>query len=272
MILDYIDTPCQDRVSHEDFLHEPFTAFLRQAVHLSDAFNHCKRHFPKKKNGDYNKDSLHSLQEIASPILAGLLSNLELFQRSVYGGLFDLTHKIPDYTPSALVKNLKAANIDIGIQHVIGYRGTKAATGDMVADALPGWHEPRKVNNYFRGMLNVEPFYTDQQDEELSVLWQLRHSIVHTGGTLTFPDSQKLRALGILGNRAVVFRPQMVDAVVIWFHTLLKAVHSSFFPKVKGRFKEGYSGETKSAIDRLFALDSPRKAWLKDAGHQTVQL
>jgi len=261
MILDYMDNPTRDRVSHEGFLNQPFTSFLKQAVHLSDAFNHCKRHFPKKKDGDYNKDSLHSLQEIAGPILASLLSNLELFQRSIYGGLFDLTHKIPEFSSKGLIKGLRAAEVDVSIHHVIGYRGVKAAAGDIVADALPGWHDPRKVNNYFKGLLNIEPFYNAQRCNELSILWQLRHGIVHTGATLTPPDSQKAPELNMYSNRAIVFRPQMVEAVVIWFHKLLKEVHESFYPKVQARFTSGYTGDAKDALDELFKLDSPRKSY-----------
>jgi len=261
MILDYLDTPTRDRVSHDDFLSHPFTSFLRQSVHLSDAFNHCKRHFPKKKNNDYNKDSLHSLQEIASPILASLLSNLELFQRAIYGGLFDLTHKIPGYSSKGLMKGLRAAEVEVSIHHVLGYRGVKAAAGDIVADALPGWHDPRKVNNYFKALLNIEPFYENKQCEELALLWQLRHGIVHTGATLTPPDSQKAPQLNEHAGRAIVFRPQMVEGVVIWFHKLLKAVNESFFPKVKGRFKSAYKGEVETALNELFRMESPRRSY-----------
>lgn len=261
MILSYLDVPTRDRVDHEHFLSEPFTSFLREAVHLSDAFSHCRRHFPKKKSGDYTKDSLHSLQEIASPILAGLLSNLELFQRSVYAGLFDLTHRIPGFSSKGLIKGLKEAEVSVTINNVIGYRGIKAAAGDIVADALTGWHDPTKVNGYFKGLLNIEPFYDKKQCDELSVLWQLRHGIVHTGGTLTPPDSQKVSQLNEYANRPIVFRPQMVEGIVIWFHKLLKAVNETFYPKVKGRFKSGYVGDVKTALDELFRLDSPRKSY-----------
>lgn len=143
------------------------------------------------------------------------------------------------------MSNLKAADIEISLHHVVGYRGTSTAAGDIVADALSGWHDPRKVNGYFKALLNIDNLYTSDQSEELALLWQLRHSIVHTGGTLTLPDSQKHQALNNRGNTVVVFRPQVLEGAAIWFHRLLKQVHDSYFPKVQARFKTGYVGDAK---------------------------
>ncbi len=263
-VLDYLTDPVTDRVSYDDFLTRPFHAFLRQSVHLADAFNSCLRHFPKKpvRKDEYTKDSIHSMQEIATPLLASLMSNLELLQRSVYAKLFDLSSHIPDFDTTKLLKNLRSADVDVGIHHVVGYRGAPAAAGNIVANALSGWHDPRKVNQYFKALLNIGPFYPDEVHDELGVLWQMRHSIVHTGGTLTAPDSQKLLPLVQYGERAVVFRHQFILAVVVRFHKILKGVRDNFYPKVTARFKTRYRDSVKRQIDELFFLDSPRKSWL----------
>lgn len=259
--LDYLTNPVVDRVTYEHFLATPFYAFLRQAVHLTDAFNSCVRHFQKKRiTKEYTKDSIHSMQEIASPLVVSIMSNLELFQRSVYARLFDLSSHIPDLGTEALLEKLKA--YDVGIRHIIGYRGASAAAGNIIADALGSWHDPGKVNQHFEALLNIPGFYPDDVMAELAVLWQMRHSIVHTGGTLTVPDSQKIPALVAHGGKPVIFRHQFLEAIVRRLHKILKRVHDGFYPKVTGRFKAGYAGQVKKNIDTLFRLDSPRKSWL----------
>ncbi len=261
-MLDYLTEPVADRVNYQDFIEQPFYAFLRQAVHISDAFNECLRHFPKKINDEYTKDALHSMQEIASPLLASLMSNIELFQRCLYAKLFDLTYFIPDFKPKNLAQALKNAEVEVGVLHLVSYRGNPTAAGGIIADAMTGWHDPLRVNGYFKVLLNIEPFYPEDVVQEISILWQMRHSIVHTGGTFTVPDAQKLEALNGLGGKAVVLRPLAINSLVIRFHKILCQVHQGFYPKVKSRFKTGYEGDVKKQIDELFHLDSPRKAWL----------
>ena len=263
MLLDYLTEPVTDRVDYEDFLASPFRAFLHQSVHLFDAFNSCRRHFARKpvRKAEYTKDSVHSMQEIASPLLVALMSNLELLQRCVFAKLFDLSS--PLFSPDVLLQRLRQADIAIDMRHVVGYRGNEAAVGNIVADALTGWHDPSKVNEYLMGLLNAGQFYPDDVAQEIRVLWQLRHSIVHTGGTLTVPDAQKVEELGPYAGRAIVFRYQAVDGIVRWFHRALNTVRDGFFPKVRARFKTGYEGHVKHDINTLFKLDSPRASWLK---------
>jgi hypothetical protein len=262
-ILQYLTDPVADRVNYEDFMEKPFAAFCRQAVNISDAFNHCVRKFPKKTSEEYTKDSLHSMQEIASPLLASLMANLELFQKAVYARLFDLTFYIPDFNTRNLVQNLRATELDISISQIVGYRGNIMAAGNIVADAFTAWHDPLKVNAYFKALLNVEPFYQDKYVDELAVLWQLRHSIVHTGGTLTVLDAQKNESLVSKGGTPIVFRHHVFPAIVIRFHKMLKQVRNSFYPKVTGRFKTAYTENVKKQIDKLFLLESPRMVWLE---------
>ena len=262
--MEYIEEPVNDRIVYEDFIQKPFYAFLVQSVHLSDSFNSCLRHFPRKpvKQDEYTKDSIHSMQEIASPILVSLMSNLELMQRSVFSCLFDLTCSIPGYSIDSLAKNLREIDVKLGIKVIVGYRGTKEAAGSIVASALTGWHNPEQVNRYFKILLNIHPFYSDEICKEIKLLWQLRHCIVHTGGTITVPDSQKIPDLVTQGGNAVVFRHQFVNAIVRRFHKLLSEVRNSFYPRVIGRFGEGYRDSTAERIDTLFFIDSPRKSFL----------
>jgi len=40
--------------------------------------------------------------------------------------------------------------------------------------------------------------------------WQLRHSIVHTGGTITLPDAQKIKLLSSFGGHTITFQDQFI--------------------------------------------------------------
>lgn len=263
--LDYLDQPVRDRVTFSDFAEKPFTAFLTQAVHLTDSFNSCIRHFQRKpkRRTEFTKDSVHSMHEIAPLILASLMSNLELFQRSLFARLIDLTQEIPDYSVSELEKKLRDNRLNFSIGSLLGYRGTAAAAGQIICSALSGWQNPRKVNEYSQMFFNIDKMYSEDICKKLCILWQLRHCIVHTGGTITTPDSQKLESLKLYGGRAAVFRHQFVRATVIDFHRILKEVRDDYCIRVRGRFGDAYRGDLKCRLDNLFSLDSPRKSWLK---------
>ena len=54
------------------------------------------------------------------------------------------------------------------------------------------------------------------------MLWQLRHSIVHTAGTIGRPDAQKVPDLASFGNHEIVAPPTFIDATARRLHRVVR--------------------------------------------------
>jgi hypothetical protein len=260
----YIEKNAIVDVNFSDYENTPATAFLKQVVHLSDAINHCKRHFRKSEGEPYTKDSLDSIYMLSCATLASMMGHFETFERCLFAGLFELTERIPKFNANAALKKLKGdSSINITLQSLAGWRGRAATAGMILADNLGNWHEPEIVNSYIAAFVPDCTFFASDHIKELKVLWQLRHSIVHTGGTLTRPDAQKVPALTTLADQSIVVRHQFVFAVARRFHKIVKEAMSTLQWKLVAKAGALCPPELKEGIDQLCKVESPRKAWLK---------
>lgn len=95
------------------------------------------------------------------------------------------------------------------------------------------------------------------------MLWQLRHSIVHTGGTLTLPDAQKIPVLSQLGNKKVVFEKNFIFEVARKLHPLVKEATEGIGIAFKSEVISGIDAAAQRDIDEFFKIKSSIGAWLR---------
>lgn len=95
----------------------------------------------------------------------------------------------------------KERKLEVDLVRLAAHRSEGVApVGMLIADSMRGWHDPEAVNGMFRAFGSGTDLFSRDDCERLAVLWQFRHSIVHTGGTLTQPDAQKVEAIKSLGD------------------------------------------------------------------------
>lgn len=262
--VDYIevsDDPSES--SLEVYARSPAAAFLAQAVHLSNATEYCTRTFARKKDGTFTKDAQDTIYRISSATLASLMGHFETYQHFLFAGLLETTRLMSAFEIDSCIADLKKhGNLAVDLVRVSAFRGQPTPIGQIMADNLNGWHYPQKVNSYFKAVVPNHDFYTKKEVRELKVLWQLRHSTVHTAGWLTQPDSQKVEALSGHGNREIRLNYQFVPAVARRFHSVVSRSVRALEKKVRNSLDDALMDIETEEIDNLFLVDSPRKAWL----------
>lgn len=249
--------------SLRNYTDTPASTFLKECVHIWDAFNMCKRRFSKKRDGTYTKDSRDSLHRIAAAALGSLLGHFETYERFLFAGAVEATRFISTFDVGALCKRLeKDSNVSVSLTHLAAYRGEPASIGRLWADNLPGWHNPERVNQHFKAILPDVQFYGQKDIRRLQVLWQLRHSVVHTGGWLTRADSQKVTGLGELAGKPILLNDSFIDAASRRLHQVVKAATTRFGTRFVERLPADLGEAEREAATNLFRVASPRTSWL----------
>jgi len=248
----------------DEYARSPAHAFLVQVAHIFDAVNQCKRHFPKKTDGTYTSDSQDSLYIISTAALASLMSHFETFQRFTLAGLIEVTRLIPNFKIEVCCRKLEqVSRLNLSLVQISGYRGQPASIGRLVSDNLSGWHEPEKVNDHFKAIMGSDfSFYSNKEIRELRVLWQLRHSIVHTAGWLTQPDAQKVKELNDFGNMPIKLGINFIPAVVRRMHPIVKRGINHLEEKYRVKLPTKLTQAEQEEISNLFNVDSPIASWL----------
>ncbi len=247
-----------------DYSREPGATFLIQALHLSDAVNHCYRHFPRKPvaANEFRKDGQDSLYRLSAATLASIMGHFEIFQRFLFAGLVEVTRLMPSFSMVKAVKSLtKQTRVEIDLADLGAYRGAPAQVGRLIADNLPGWHDPAAVNSYFRSVVPNVDLYSKKQQPFLQVLWQVRHSIVHTGGWLSVTDAQKVGELAAYGGRPILLGGRAVDSVVRRLHPLVKESVGRLEVAARGLLPADLEDEEEQEVAGLFVVRSSRNSW-----------
>jgi len=121
------------------------------------------------------------------------------------------------------------------------------------------------VNQHFAALVHDVQFYSGKEVDELELLWQLRHSVVHTAGWLTHADAQKTVGLVALADRPILLNENFVEATARRLHAIVarstRAMGVKFVAKVTSA-----TAADRAAIEALFEVSSPRANWLKNAG------
>lgn len=262
---EYLTNSSNSHVSHDDYLESPACAFLKYSIEAKSAIDLCIRHFPKNQDSNFNKDALDSLQHLVVAVLPTVMGHFETYQRYLFAGTFDLSVFLTSFNVEDFFKKLaKETNIQIDWTRLAAHRTTGAnSVGTLLSDSMSGWHSPDQVNKYFCCFgLRYNIFSGDDQ-ERLSTLWQLRHSIVHTGGTLTLADAQKVTSLKNLGGRNIAFEKNFIFEVSRKLHPLVQQSTTELGKVFKSDLISRVSQEDRLKIDRFFEVKSSVGAWLK---------
>ena len=142
----------------------------------------------------------------------------------------------------------------------------EADVGDVIADSMPGWHDPDRVNAYFRAVLPQHCFYSVAACKELQLLWQLRHSIVHCGNVITPGDALKVRALRKYRSRLLQFDEAFFPALGRRLHILVRGVLDPLMSHIDPLLiiEDFDTEEDREHTLRLIAgYESPRKSWFQ---------
>ena len=245
-------------------MDSPATAFLKYTVEAKDAVNHCQQHFRTNNDGSFSKDALDSLQHILSAFLPAIMGHFETYQRYLFAGVFERSGLLQNFQVNDFFRRLKKeASLEIDPVMMSAYRGFGASAGILLADSLPGWHNPEKVNKYFEAFSFNSRFFSSDDCRRLRTLWQLRHSIVHTGGTITIPDAQKVKELSAFGDSPIVFHNQFVFEVSRKMHPLVQDATNRIAQAFRKGMLAHVSEDEKDAVDNLFRVKSSVGVWLK---------
>ena len=98
--------------------------------------------------------------------------------------------------------------------------------------------------------------------EKIKTLWQLRHSIVHTGGTLTLADAQKVKSLKTSGGKNIAFEKQFIFEVARKFHPIIEKATKGLGDKFKERLSPNIEKEDMEKINNFFEVKSSIHVWL----------
>lgn len=250
----------------EDYTVSPATAFLKYTVEAKSAVDLCSRHFPKKTNGNHSSASTDSLEHIVKAMLPALMGHFETYQRFLFAGIFDHSTLLGGFEVESFFKKLKKeTDVQINLSRLAAHRGIGASSiGMLLADAMKGWHSPEKVNSYFDAFGVKTQFFSNDDCRRLNVLWQLRHSIAHTAGTLTLADAQKVAALSGLGDTNIVFENNFIFEVSRKLHPIVQAATERLGMELKGRVIPGAPKSEVNTFHRLFEVKSSIAVWLKN--------
>ena len=253
-------------VGHLDYLESPASAFLKYTIEAKSSLDLCVRHLPKKNNSKvYKKNSLDTLQHLQTALLPAVMGHLETFQRYLFAGMFDHSIYLDAFDPDAFFKKIKDyLNVGIDPVRLSAYRGIGVTSiGVLLADHLDGWHSPNKVNHFFECYGLNHQFWSNDACEKLAVLWQLRHSIVHTGGTLTRADAQKVKPLEIYADRKIIFEQPFIYELSRKLHPIVKKATEGIGGKFKKGLKPDVDSDTVQKVTNLFKVRSSVPVWLQ---------
>jgi len=213
-------------ISHQEYIVSPATAFLRYCTDATNAIEYCQKYFPRNADDGFTKDGLASLQHMSAALLPAIMGHFETYQRYLFTGLFETSHLIRGFNITKFFKKIDKEKIET--INLAGYRGFNATAGILLADSL-GWHDPEKVNSHFKSFEVETEIFSSIDCRDLNILWQLRHSIVHTGGSITLPDAQKVDKLHEHGGKVIVFDNNFIPEVCRRFHPLIKGATERVF-------------------------------------------
>lgn len=252
----------ESHIKFEDYASCPATTFLRYAIDAKDASEYCKKYFQTNKSGEYNKNASDSLNHIVVALLPSLMGHFETFQRSVFAGLFEYSRYIKDFDTKKFMSRIeKIQDFGINPSRLVGYRGQPASIGQLLADSLSCWHDPVKTNQLILAFELKVNFYDPEAIRDLQILWQLRHSIVHTGGCLTLPDAQKVHKLSDFAGKPLVFSSTFITAVSKRMHAIvsdsMKRLKYSFCKQIPNNVID-----SDKTIKTFFDVESKSKTWI----------
>ena len=259
-----VEAGIRNLAEERSYRTHPASHFLQTVVDTENAITHCEQNFTKRRGGDYTQVSNKHLRTINRAVLPALMGHFEIFQISLFAGLVEATRMVEGFDAKIFAKELKKSyGLEINVQRSLAFRGREVDIGDLIADSLPGWHDSSKVNGYFALVCKDSQFYSNNNIRTLNVLWQFRHSIVHTGGRLTTADAHKLTDLQGFENVRLDFEAKFLFGVARRFHTVVgKSVQRLKERFFQLRLRQNLTESEEEELQNLFECQSPRLSWL----------
>ncbi|MEX2581155.1 MAG: hypothetical protein WD342_19005 [Verrucomicrobiales bacterium] len=251
--------------SHAQHEVPPAGVFLREVVAICDSVTHCARHFARKKDGSLTKDGSDSYHAILTSSFAVMMSHFEIYQRQQFAEFINYLDFIKTVDDTQLAKGLEKQGCELSIIRLLAGRGDPREPGQIIADALTGWHDPTKVNTLYSLVFRDLSFFSNEYCRELSLMWQIRHSIVHTGGVITREDCMKHSQLQGYQDRQLRFDEGFIVAVARRFHIMLQKSLAPIKVQVRNSLvttvTEGEDLDDWTNV--ICGYTSPRASWFK---------
>lgn len=268
---EYIEENSTNKVTLQLYSSSPSTAFLKYVVDAKNAAEQCRLKFKPSPHAAYSKEALSSFQTINAGLHAAIMGNFETYQKYLFARMFEYTPYLQKFNIKEFIKNLQddsKSGIPIDLERLCAYRSNSVAVGLIIADSLKNWQAPSVVNKYFMAFakaMKVSPreFFTPDARNTLSILWQMRHSIVHTASTITIPDAQKVDKLNAYSGKVIALRPQFIHAVARKMHKLVKASTESVKIAFIANLKPTTPANVRIDIEKLFEVKSSINVWLR---------
>lgn len=260
-----IDAPASaHKTSLNAYLNCPASTLLTYICDAHDSFFHCKNKFTKLKSGKYNKDSEDSLHYISCAILGTVMGYFETYQKTLFAGLVEMSSIFPGFAPDKFLENFKKNNIEISIPviRLLAFRTLNAPVGLVLAEALSGWHNPGKVNTFFKIIGCKQDLFSPDDVSDIEVLWQLRHSIVHTGAWLTLPDAQKVKRLSRFGDKPIVFDHAFIDGMARRMHIIIREANKRILASCTTMLGSAPDAASIDKLQNFLAVNSPKNTWI----------
>jgi hypothetical protein len=233
---------------------KPAVCFLTQVVEAKNSFDYAKNKFSKK--GQLSIEATDNLQQITGPLFAAAMGHFETFQKSLFAGLFEISRLLKDWDSANGFKSI-GQTIEFSSSRMAAYRGHGAQVGLLFADSLSGWHSPSRVREHFKCFDPDVGVYSNKEVGDLEVLWQIRHTLVHTGGWLTLPDAQKVKRLIDKGDTALAFNELFMLAFTRLMHRIVKESVGRLETKLRPRLRDDLDASEQQEFDDLLKVDSP---------------
>ncbi|MDB9546850.1 hypothetical protein [Dolichospermum circinale] len=266
----------EGHLKHEDYIACPASAFLKFCMNAKDSIEYCKNKFsyPDPQSPEaykkLTKESHVMIQIFLNSILASLMGHFETYQKYLFAGVFERSVYLEIFDTDKFFRTVDSRYKDndgvvqIGSNHLLAYRGEdSASTGVILADTLKGWHKPKEVNKYMAEAFGFKTsFYSCEDIKDLQCLWQLRHSIVHTAGTITKPDALKVTELSNFSGKNIVLTNKFIYELSKRMHSLVKGSNNRLQNKFMENIRDDISEFEKENIIAFFKVDSSNPKWL----------
>lgn len=257
-----IESNCS-HVLLNDYIDSPGSAFLQYSLDAKDSIALCRENFPTNKDGSYTDSGKRGLENLCSAILPAFMGNLAVFQKHLFAGMFEHSALLHGFDVGAFLECIEKDYSSVfSPARLAAYRGTETSIGIVLAESMQGWQYPEMVNSNFSYFGFSQNFYTDSDCRKLSVLWQLRHSIVHTGGTLTIQDSQHLEELGSWSDFPVIFNENFYFDISRIFHSLIASAVGRLEEDFRANMLDDIDRHKLNRVDKLFEVSSKCAEWL----------
>ena len=267
-VQDYLFSDSRPIVGHipiEEFELHPATALLDYTLVVKNAIEKCKKSFDKKANNHLTLESQIAIQNLTNSALASVMGYFEIYEKYLFAAMFEKSVYLTSFKERNFYKNTLGETkekVEIPFTQLTSYRNSHITTGLIIANSLGSWQNPEKVNSYFRSFGFAVSAFSNDDIKDLKILWQLRHSIVHNGATITKSDAQKVDELKAYGNRKIILSNKFI-------YDLAKSMHSMVF-NVNKRLEQAFladliptiTPDERHCVSEIFAVTSRNSAWL----------